>query len=305
MHLFPFAEILFLGATLASARLIERQAPANVYKGSGWIETIAIRSNGDILVNHLDKPELWSLDAATQSATKLISFPGAASTSGITEYAPDKFAVVTGNFSTTNIGYTSGTWGVWKVDLSGATLKSTLVKEVPESDFWIGATPFNNDTIFIAEAGKGAIYKMTISTGDYSMILQDPTMKAPNGSLISEGIHGIVYTGGYVYYSNTFGSGFYKVKIDPATGKTTGAVIPVVAASAISNPEGFTFGPDGSAYVCAVGTNTIVKVTADGKITTISPASGCSSVAFGRTNKDNSTLYISTNGGAVLSTVIS
>ncbi|KUJ11464.1 uncharacterized protein LY89DRAFT_722619 [Mollisia scopiformis] len=289
--------------SLATAHLIPRQAPASVYKGSGWIEFLVVRSNGDLLVNHLDKPEIWSLDSTTKAATKLATFANATSTTGITEYAPDQFAVVTGSFNITNISYTQGSWGVWKVDLSGATPKTTLVKEVPESNFWIGITPFNNDTVFIADAGKGAIYKMTLSTGNYSMILQDPTMIAPSGSLITEGIHGIVYNNGYVYYSNTFGNGFYKVKIDATTGKTIGAPIAVVPS--MSNPEGFTFGPDGSAYVCSVGNKNIAKITPSGNMTTITDASGCSSVAFGRTAKDKSTLYISTSTGAVLSTTIS
>lgn len=178
------------------------------------------------------------------------------------------------------------------------------MKEVPESDFWIGITPLNNDTVFIAEAGKGSIYKMTLSTGDYSVVLSDSSMKAAAGSPISEGIHGIVYRAGYLYYTSTFGIGYYKVKVDPATGETTGAVISIVTI-ALGNPEGFAIGGDGASYVCDVGKNSIVKVTDDGKLTNVTAAQGCSSVAFGRGEKDKSTLYISTNGGAVLSATIS
>lgn len=178
------------------------------------------------------------------------------------------------------------------------------MKQAPESDFWIGITPFNNDTVFIAKAGKGSIYKMTLSAGEYSIVLSDLSMETAAGPPIFESIHGIFYHSGYLYYTSTFGVGFYKVKVYPAAGKTSEAVIPV-ATTALGNPEGFAIASDGASYVCDIGKNLIVKVTDDGKLANVTAAQGCLSVAFGRGDKDKSTLYISINGETVLSTTIS
>lgn len=78
----------FIGS-LASAALLERQAvPTSIYTFSGsgaWIEGMAVRSNGHLLLNRLDVAELWDVDPVTKTGTKLLSFPGAKSMAGITE----------------------------------------------------------------------------------------------------------------------------------------------------------------------------------------------------------------------------
>jgi hypothetical protein len=291
---------------LASAALIGRQSAAtSIYKSTSsgaWIEGMAVRSNGDILLNRLDVPELWSVDPVTKMGTNLLNFTGAASLAGITEISPDVFAVVTGSFNTKSFAVKAGSWSVYKVDLTGATPTQTLVKNVPESGFFVGLTTFNNDTIFIADAGKGSLYKMTISTGDYSVVITDPSMKAPSGALIQEGIHGIKYFNGNVYFSSTFGNTFNKVAIDPVTVKA-GAVTTIV--SNLQGPEGFAIGPDGTSYLAVMTSGQVLKITPDGKSTLASSVASCTCVSFGRTDKDNSTLYVATSSGALFSILAS
>jgi hypothetical protein len=303
MRFVYFAEALCFIASLASAALIERQSAAQVAKLPGWVETMAVRQNGNLLLNRLDTPELWTLDPSTKQASKLLSFTGALGLTGIAELSPDVFVVVTGDFNTKSFALGSGSYAVYKVDLTGSTPKSTLVKKVPESGFFIGVAPFNNDTIFIADASKGALYQMTISTGEYAIAMQDAKMKAPSSAAIQEGIHGVKYHDGYVYFTNTFGNTFNKIKVDTATGKTTGSIIPIN--TSLQGPEDFTISSDGTAYIATLNGGAIFKVTADGKATQFAAAAQCSSCAFGRTDKDKSTLYISTSQGAVLSAPVS
>jgi hypothetical protein len=244
------------------------------------------------------------LDPITKQTTKLLSFSGAQGLTGITEVAPDIFAVISGNATVKGaISIKSGTWGVWKVDLTGSAPKATLVKVVPESGFFIGITPLNNDTVFIADAGKGSIYKFSLSTGQYSIAVSDASLTAPSGSLIEEGVHGLKYHDGYLYYTNTFGNGFGKIKVDPATGATNGAIIK--SSGSFQAPEDFAIGPDGSAYIAQLSGGNVIKVTSEGQSSTVARVSSCSSCAFGRTDKDKNTLYISTSGGAVLSVPVS
>ncbi len=304
MRFLYFTEAVASFASLASAGLIERQASASIYKfsSSAWIEGMATRSNGALLLNRLDVPELWNFDPSTKAASKLVSFTGVTSGAGILEIAPDVFIAVVGNFSTKSISNKAGSWGVWKVDLTGSTPNAEVLKMAPDSGFWCGITKYDNDTVLIADAGKGAIIKLSISTGDYSTLLADPLMKAPANAVVDEGIHGIKYSDGYVYFTNTFGNTFNKIKIDTTTGKTSGSVIPILAG--LQGPEDFVIGPDGSAYIPELSKSVVIKVTADGKQSTVASASSCGTCSFGRGALDKSTLYISTSNGAVFSAAI-
>lgn len=301
-----FSYILALVASLASATVLPRQSSAasSVYKlsGNAWIETVAVRSNGDILLARLDVPELWSVNPSTKAGSKLLSFTGGIALTGLTELSPDVFAVVVGNITVRGaISVKAGSWAVWKVDLTGSSPKANLVKAVPESGFFIGVTPFNNDTIFIADAGKGAVVKIKISTGEYSTVLADPTMKAPSSAAIQEGIHGIQYHDGQLFFTNTFGNSYNKIAVDKTTGKV-GAVTPIK--TAMSSPEGFTLGPDGTAYMAQMSGG-VIKITSDGKQSSVASVSSASCAAFGRTDKDKNTLYVSTSNGALMSVNVS
>jgi hypothetical protein len=301
MRLTFFPAALSFIESLASAALIERQSATSIYKSTAsgaWIEGMAVRANGHILLNRLDVPELWDIDPVAKTETKLLTFTGAQSLAGITELTPDVFAVVTGSFNTKSFAVKAGSWGVWKVDLTGAAPTSTLVKNVPKSGFFVGLTTFNNDTIFIADAGKGSLYKMTISTGDCSVVITDPSMKAPASAAIQEGIHGIKYYDGDVYFSCTFGDTFSKVKIDPAAGKA-GAVTSIL--TGLSGPEDFAIGSDGTSYLAVMTKGQPLKITPDGKSSTAGSGASCTIVAFGRTDKDKNTLYVGTSGGALFS----
>jgi len=267
---------------------------ARVYAGGGWLEIIAVRANGQLLLPHTNVPELWSFSPETKTATRLLTFSGALGLTGITELSPDVFAVMAGNFSTRSMSVRAGSWAVWKVDLTAATPKATLVKRVPESGFFLGTTTLSNDTILIADAGKGALYKMNVDTGDYGVVLADKSMDR-NGQLA--GIHGLHYIDGYAYYTNTFGGGFWKLKVDSSTGKASGSPTQITA---VRNPEDFAMAPGGVFYVGRM-TGGVNKVTADGKTTPFVNVQSPTGVVFGRGEKDKTILYISTAGGAVFS----
>jgi uncharacterized protein (DUF2141 family) len=175
-----------LGLTgLVSAAAVETRqaATTSIYKFSSpkAAEGIAQRSNGQILVSFFDKAELWSVDPATKKAAKVTSFADATCSAAIAEVAPDVFAVVAGNYASAG-GNKPGSWGIWKVNFTSGTPVTSLLKKVPESGFWNGLTSFNNDTVLIGDASKGAVWRMNINTGAYSMAIEDATMK-PSGSL--------------------------------------------------------------------------------------------------------------------------
>jgi hypothetical protein len=84
-----------------------------------WIENIAIRSNGNLLLSLFNVPQLYELDMlplAPSSAKLLHTFPFTTGLAGIAEIQPDVFAVLAGNWSLETFSTTLGSWSAWKVD---------------------------------------------------------------------------------------------------------------------------------------------------------------------------------------------
>jgi hypothetical protein len=274
-----------------------------VYDNGGWVECIRARSNGDILLPYTTKPELWSLDPVTKNATKVLTLDGPfLGLTGITEVLPDYFAVLSGNFSTTTGVLDTGSWGVWTVDFRGCgdgPPKAKFIKQVPESRFFLGASKFNDHTIFIADGGQGLLYKMDLDTGDYSVVLKDITMDR-NNSLA--GIHGVNYVKPYVYYSNTFRGGFFKLEVDKY-GDVVGQPSEISALGADDRLEEFAPYTDGNIYM-GVQAGTIKKISPDGQFSlfvNVDPPTTCT---FGRGPHDKNVLYIGTKFGSVFAATV-
>lgn len=65
-----------------------------------WIENIAVRSNGQLLVTLLTVPELYQVDPAGAQEPKLVyRFPQALGLFGIAELETDVFGVISSNFT--------------------------------------------------------------------------------------------------------------------------------------------------------------------------------------------------------------
>jgi hypothetical protein len=62
-----------------------------------WVENIAVRRNGNLLVTLIGVPEVWEIDAFTSQAELIQSFPDANTVSGISKVEDDVFAVAVGN----------------------------------------------------------------------------------------------------------------------------------------------------------------------------------------------------------------
>lgn len=173
------------------------------------------------------------------------------------------------------------------------------MKGAHNSTYFVGLTTFDNNTIFVADAGAGTLSRLTVSTGDYKIISSDKALQAPTGSFVAEGIHGIEYYNGDVYYSNTFGTTFGKIKIDPAT-LSTGPATSFAKPPSSSGPEGLAIGSDGTIYLALMQLNEIWKIAPDGSSgKSIGTVTSPTCVSFGRTDKDKNTLYIATSKGAV------
>ncbi|KAH7357231.1 hypothetical protein BKA65DRAFT_392578 [Rhexocercosporidium sp. MPI-PUGE-AT-0058] len=273
-----------LSSTFASIIQNRQVAAAQVVKLAST-ENLAVRPNGHILTTNMNSANLYIVDPVAKTSKTAIVVTGASGLSGIVEVTPDVFAVIGGK-------------GIYKVDFTGATPVATLIKTITEANNLNGLTAFNNDTVLVADAGKGSVFRFSMSTGAYSVAVTDPTM-APSGS-IPFGIDGIRYKDGVVWYTNIFKNSFHKVPVD-ATGKATGAVTTLW-----TNLMGddLCFGPNGKIYIATNGKNSIVEVDPSvGKPTAIATVSGSTSCGFGRTEKDKDVIYVGGGTGVFSFTV--
>ncbi|KAK4120250.1 NHL repeat-containing protein [Parathielavia appendiculata] len=269
-----------------SAVITSRQSVSQVVRLNS-IENVAVRSNGQILATNMNTATLYAIDPVAKTSITALTVTGATGLSGIGEYAPDVFAVIGGK-------------GIYKIDFTSTPPKSSLIRTITEANNLNGLAVFDNSSVLIADAGKGAVYKFDVNTGAYAVVLQDAATMAPTGG-IPFGIDGIKYRDGVVWYTNIFKNSFHRVSVDPATARATGAF-----ATLWTNLMGddLCFGPNGKIYVATNGRNSLVEVDpAVGRPTSVGTVTGSTSCAFGRTERDANVAYVGAGQGVFAVTV--
>ena len=331
------ASYIFATAISAQSHLTPRQGhPGDslvrkVYQfpNETWVENLAVRANGKVLVTLISSPEVWEVDPfATPATAELVyRFPDANSCAGIAEYAPDVFAVNVGNFSLKTFTYEVGSYSVWSIDMRShwrggwdgsrhpEKPRAHKIADLPSAEFLNGMTALSTspDVVLLADSAAGLIYRLDTVSGAYSVAIDDPALK-PNTSvpflLGVNGIHTRPGDDGHIYFTNTFHRPvFSRIPIDPTNGAQTGPDQVIVESVAALNgdPDDFCFDQTGEVVYLADGalygllkvdlasgeTEVVVGGTPKSKVV------GETACKFGRTNGDieKGTLYITTTGG--------
>jgi hypothetical protein len=255
-----------------------------------WIENIAVRSNGQIIVSLFDRPEIYIMDPSSPgSKPELVhKFVNATRLTGITEYAPDKFAVMVG--TRVNDKDVVSTWTIDLSSIRGLKVKA-IGGEIPGVDLLNGLTALNRDTLLASDAFGGSVYRIDLKTGAAVSVLNDATMMP--------GVNGVRYSAPYLYYTNMIQGLFARIPIDP---KTAAAIGPAeVIATKIVGVDGFALASwtDREAYIVNYEENVILKVDAEANVVTFATGViGPTAAFFGRTEIDARILYVVTSGGA-------
>ncbi|KAF2183463.1 hypothetical protein K469DRAFT_582736 [Zopfia rhizophila CBS 207.26] len=290
--------------TLQFPNYSRSSTPETIYQFSNptWIENIASLRNGSLLVSIIDRPELQLVHPSTNqpSATLIHSFTCSTSVLGITELAPDVFAVISGNYTTTG-GSVPGTYSVWNVDLNGPTAKVEKIAGVPEGQLLNGIAALNEHTLLIADSNAGNVILLDTTTGKSEVVLDHESMKPVPGAPIPIGINGLKIHDGYLYYTNSFQETLSRVKVDRKTGTAVGAFETV--ATNLPLADDFDVAKDGTAFVTQNYGNVVNRVGVDGKVEVIagnlnsSVVAGPTGAVLGKTWRDMDVLYVSTTGG--------
>ncbi|KAK5989577.1 Putative hetero-Diels-Alderase-like protein [Cladobotryum mycophilum] len=276
------------------------------FPNNTYVENLAVRSNGQILVSVLTKPQLFLIDPSAPGQSEAIlvhEFAGSLGVSGIAEYQPDVFAVITGNFSfeTGDVGV--GSWNVWSVDLRGVHITN-----VSPAHFLNGISLLSQaeSTLMIGDINVGDIYRLDVLTSNYEVVINNTfTAAVPAPPFPLAGVDGVrVHNGSSLFFTNIGKGTFNKVSIN-IDGTPVGPITTLAnTLTATDEYDDFTFDCDGNAFLVTGGGNSIEMISADGRkqiiiagranSTAIAEPTSC---AFGRGSLDKNVLYVVTAGG--------
>jgi len=201
-----------------------------------FLENLAVRADGSILVTALNHKQLWHVPAPvgdrTVTPTLVHTFDDF--TMGIVEAEPDVFYVGTAREAT-----------LQRLDLRdwkpGAHVRPTEVLAFDDSTALNGSCLIGPRIILLADSLGGRIWRVDLADNGLeaasSIWLQHPGMAPdPDNGLVSvlgpqPGINGIRYAErtGFVYYTSTARKLFMRVPVDPMTLDPAGPPEPVAA----------------------------------------------------------------------------
>ncbi|KAL1792911.1 hypothetical protein ACET3X_009418 [Alternaria dauci] len=298
--------LINLSALMASA-LAAHVSTVYQFPNGTWLENIDVMRNGSLLVTTIGDAQVHIVHPQTSPVTfsTVATFPDATGALGITEFQKNVFAVVVAKSAPENPP-TLQSFSLWKLDLSheDKTAKVSMMAELHDMGMPNGMATLNHETLLLADSWYGNIAAFNVKTGKTEVVLQDPSLAANfSAPGIQLGANGLKVHGDYVYYTNTVQAIAGRVRVHRSTGKPNG-FFETVRDSTLSGPDDISIAKDGSIYVSeplqAPQGDKVQHITLDGKVTTIAEGglvAGSTASAFGRTKKDNGTLYVTTMGG--------
>jgi hypothetical protein len=271
-----------------------------------WIENLAVRSNGEILVTILTSPELYLIDPFDPKESVLVhKFDEVLAVTGIIEVKEDIFYMGGGNYNLQAFSSEHGSYFIWEVDMTGFSKDSKpKIKKIVHltgAGLPNGFELFSKEegTILIADSEVGAVWKVNVNDGTVENIIEIDEMKAPPPPALQMGINGLKVLDGYLYWSNTGALTFCRIKIGEE-GKATGPAEVLEQGILIDD---FVFDKKSNAWLTTHGMNTLTVVKAGGGVVTAAGSIGELTIAggtacqFGRTSADEHILYFVTTGG--------
>ncbi|KAK3115421.1 hypothetical protein LTR53_005268 [Teratosphaeriaceae sp. CCFEE 6253] len=267
------------------------------FPNTTWIENLAVRHTGEILCTSLSAAAIFMVDPFAHTEVTVVQFEAGNGVLGITEVESDVFVVVTARVDLATSEAAPGSAAAWKVDMNawvlGAPNVVTLVANLTDVGLPDGVVPLTEpDTVLIADAAQGLIWKLSTRTGEYTIVLDDDILRSHNPHL-PLGVDGLHILDEYLYFTNLGDNIFARVAIDTTLGNATDQ-IEIVAT--LPFPDDFALAGDGTAYV--VGANQLYRVSPAGKVDVLAGGvndttlEGATSATFGRTGGDAGVLYI-------------
>ncbi|KAJ7085356.1 hypothetical protein B0H15DRAFT_931748 [Mycena belliarum] len=307
-------EMKALASILIATHLIY-ESPTGLF-----LENIAVRPCGKLLLTSIISPTLTTLDPASGNATlnDVYTFPNATGLTGIIEYAPDTYAVVASVLNATAARAELGSVVIWKVDLTSGRPLVTRITGIPDSELINGLStvPGAPDLVLAADSVVGAVYEISTRTGAARIAVQDAALAPGPGPALGPvlGINGLHVRDGVLYFTNSQQGTFARLPlaIQKSGVHAAGAVevLGTIPATTIpSGPDDFALDSEGRAWVTVhPGSLVLFSPRADGTWAQETVAGddaftspGPTAAAFGRAGTEaEKLLYVVTGSGQIV-----
>lgn len=280
-----------------------------------WLENLAVRSNGAVLLSDLSAPQVLSVDPnGDPNALHTVAiFPRPATgVLGITELSHDIFYVATSAYNLSTSTPAPGSTQLWKLDLSAYngcdehSAHKKLIATVPQATVFNGLAALpghhgdNGEGVLLAaDSTLGVVWRVDAKSHAVDVAINNTATRAPAGAELALGVNGLNVFDGFLYLTNTGANAIMRIPIDKRGGATGPAQVLNTVGS--SGPDDFALATDGrGAYVADALTNDVsfVPIMAGaGGVRKLANVQGPTSARLGKTNRDRDTLYVSSNGG--------
>ncbi|KAF2797767.1 hypothetical protein K505DRAFT_297794 [Melanomma pulvis-pyrius CBS 109.77] len=268
-----------------------------------FLENIAVRSNNHLLLTSVSTPTIYSLDPSnTSSLYSLPPIPNANSTAGITEIAPDIFAVIAGTMDTEKLRWVLGTVSLWTINLHHTLPVFRHVLNMPEAEGINAITtiPGSPNLVLAADSVAGTVYRIDVKRGRYEVAIKDVLFE-PTGPAPSLGINGLhtqaSFPFTYLYFTNSALGILGRVRIS-RIGQAIGPIAVLNDGSRIPGCDDFAIDAEGRAWI-ATHPASVNLVDGKGGMEVVVNGTGVpdpTSAAFGRGSKaQEGMLYVTTN----------
>jgi hypothetical protein len=288
MNIFSLLPFLFWAFFDVNASSTTTVSTVYQFESGTWVENIAVRSNGNLVVVLYDRPEIHEINpfVSPPTAQLIARFDGKSGVQGIVETKPDVFAVMP---------FQGSSYSLWTVDLTADPAKTEVIPEISDVGMLNGLTKLSDTILLASDTKNGAIVRLDVSKKSSLTVIQDDTTTGI--PLIGAGINGIRARKSTVYYTNFFKGLLCRVPVNSVTGIATGPEQIISSKLGILDDLAIGANDGQPSYVMQYLAGSIARVTDDGNVDPV--AKGLeypTSAQFGRTKGDGNVLYVSSSG---------
>ncbi|KAM5353582.1 hypothetical protein ACJ41O_000232 [Fusarium nematophilum] len=269
-----------------------------------FIENIAARSNGDLVLNTFNDGQVYSFNPR-QSPPNPQVVAKIDGTNGITGIAPvgkDIFAVAGSVLDQETVTFENGSMKIALLDFNNRGYGNgkpsvEVVVEGTELGPVNGITelPKHKHIILGADSVRGEIVRVDTSKGTADLAFKDDLLAPGPSGPLPLGVNGLKVSKDYLYFTNSRRQSFNRVKIDEYGNKAGEVeVIYRLPSGSMSTPDDFVLDKHDNAYV-VFWPSMLIKITPEGKHKVLVDGifAGPTSLAWG---KGSHSLYVVTAG---------